>query len=197
LSETLLKIQETFRKRTDVYKTIDLKIAAIKLDDKYYNCRSVALFSYEKDVKQIETMVETTNFVMFSLKLDAKTFFDTLLEITQTGKLSYHNKTILFTDNLDKPSVTPTFRDYVSGNSERSKDRLGIDWPIDYFLCEWHNNILQNELTNRKRIADKQVQCHDPPFESVVDTIQSLMNVERWDTALNGSHLLASARASW
>jgi hypothetical protein len=143
-----------------------------------------------KDTQQMETLVETTNFAIFSLKQNAKTFFDMLLGIIKTGKLSYHNKTVLFTDNLDKPSVTPSFKEYVSGNSERSKDLLGIDWPVDYFLYEWHNNTLQNELTNRKRIADKQVHCHDPPFESVVDAIQSLMYVERWDTALNRSHLL-------
>ena len=190
MSENIIKLQDIFKIRRKIYKTVDLRIAAFKHDNNLYNCRSVALFSHKKDTTKLKKLVETKNFTIFSLQTNAQSFIDTLLKTIKTGKFRYHNETVLYTDNFNQSNVNLEYRDYVSGNGEKAKERLGIDWPIDYFIYEWRNNALQNKLSKLRNIIERQIQCHDPPYENMVEAIQSLLNVERWNTTLDNSRFL-------
>jgi len=177
-------IKETLDRRRDLYESVNLKIAALKVDGKWYNRRASALFSPEIVSNEVARIVDVENFAVFSNLADVQSVLRDLLDIATTGQFVCGGERIHFTNIDDRRSANVVYDDYHSRGSRQSVE-FGIDWPADFFRCEWQ---YQNENVGIQRIADNQIRCHNPPYEDVREAILSTVHAYK-DMCSSGSIL--------
>ena len=180
LSIDTSRIDELFQRIGVFYKSVDLRIAAIYQNKQWYNCRSVVLFSHSQfqDSSQ-SVMVNTENFGIFRFSVKAEDMMNVLKETLATGRLCIADYTFIFGGKND-PLPLLTYEGWVSRNSERSRERFGIEWPADYFKWDL-NHELSNSLSSIFDEIDTKVKCLDPPYESVYDLVRSSMKIPLYD----------------
>jgi len=182
LLKGLNEIEETLGRQRDLYKSVDLKIAALKVDGKWYNRRTSALFSPEIVSNEVARIVEVEDFAVFSNLADVRSVWGDLLDVATNGQFVCDGETIHFTNIDDKRSANVVY-DYYYSRSSRKSVEFGIDWPADFFKCEWHLNE-----RGIQRIADNQIRCHNPPYEDVREAIHSTVHACK-DLCSSGSIL--------
>ena len=153
---------DIFKKRRKFYKSIDVRIAAINVEDSWYNVRTRVLLSSEKATKLIERKINVGNFMILFENISADNF-PTLLETINRDEVKVDGVKINF---FDGKSHELSFDNWYRKSSERAKERLGIDWPLDVFTWKVSHKF-QNEATRLLEDVSLRLNCYDPPYEDV------------------------------
>jgi hypothetical protein len=166
---------EIFQERKKFYKSIDLKIAAVKCDDSWYNIRTKIFLSATEPPGLFEKRVNVEDFTVIHERLRADEFIRLLQEIN-TGILNIDNLKInFFTDPVPALNV----QDHYRGNSLESKERWNVEWPVDLYAWE-QSHILQNKLRDIFKAIDMQLKCFNPPFRDVEEAVIDLLSLPKY-----------------
>src|SRR3990172_7249232 len=166
---------EIFKERQEFYKTVDIRTAAVKYDNSWYNIRTRILLSADEIPEFCEKKIDVEDFVLIHERLKADEF-SSLQQKINTGQMGMDNLTInFFTDPVPPLNV----QDYYRGNSLESKERWNLDWPVDMY--EWEQtHKLQNQLSDIFKVTDIQLQRFDPPFKDVEEAIIDLLDLPKY-----------------
>jgi hypothetical protein len=117
---------EIFNNRRRFYKSIDVRISAVKQEDSWYNVRTRILLSCEKTTDVIERKIDVGNFMILFENISADNF-PTLLETIDRDAMEVDGTKIKFF--ADQPHDL-SLEDWYRKNSDRAIERWGIDWRL-------------------------------------------------------------------
>lgn len=163
---------DIFKERRMFYKSVDLKVAAVRYQDSWYNIRTKILLLPTGASIIREKMVDVEDFMIIHKTLESNDFVKLLQDIEMDNLEIDDVKINFFTTT--KPPLMP--QDYCRGDSLKAKERWNIDWPVD--LYEWsQSHKLQNELQTIFREIDMRLRRFDPPYKNVEDAIIDLLSL--------------------
>lgn len=167
---------EIFKKRRKFYKSIDVRIAAINAEGSWYNVRTRVLLSCDKATGLIQRKIDVGNFMIIFENISADNF-PNLLETIDRDEVEVDGVRINFF--AGKPHQL-SFEDWYRKSSERAKERLGIDWPLDMF--RWRvGHKFQNELRHILEDVSLRLNCYDPPYEDVYKAVREFLGLHEWE----------------
>ena len=172
MAERLIKLEKIFRRRRNLYKSLDIVIAAVKHQDQWYNTRTKMLLSFDKAQEKSENVIDTGNFVVLHHVTRAGRFLKLLETINKNGCFTVNDLDVLFFDPQEHPRLD--YWDWLSADSEKAKEAWKIDWPLYFF--QWRSeHKLQNELNEIFKTVTPRLNCHDPPFESIFEAVRETL----------------------
>jgi len=178
LAERLEKLEEIFQRRENLYKSLDIKMAAAKLQDQWYNTRTKILLSFNEPEEKSQKVIDTGNFVVLHQVMRSGKFLDLLETINKNGCCKVNDFDIVFFDPQKHPYLE--YWDWLSADSEKAKEAWKIDWPLDFF--QWSSeHKLRNELDEIFKTITPMLNCHDPPFESVFEAVRETLALRGQD----------------
>jgi hypothetical protein len=166
---------EIFNKRGRFYKSVDVRIAAIKQEDSWYNVRTRILLSCDKATDVIERKIDVGNFMILFQNISADSF-PTLLETIDRDAVEVDRTKIkFFADQQHCLSL----EDWYRKNSDRAIERWGIDWPLDVFKWEVSHKF-QNDMSRILGDVSERLNCHDPPYEDVYRVVREFLGLHEY-----------------
>jgi hypothetical protein len=175
LAEALSKCLELFNNRREFYEKIDLRIAAVRRNQSWYNIRTKILLLAERASNIIEKTVDVENFVIIHQRLNSDEFANILKDIN-TGILEIEALKINFFAN-PIPSLHSQY--HYRGDGQRIKEMWNIKWPVDWY--EWEqSHPLQNELANIFEEIDLRLRRVDTPYRDVEEALIDLLNLPKY-----------------
>ena len=166
---------EIFKKRRKFYKSIDVRIAAINVEDSWYNVRTRVLLSCDKATGLIQRKINVGNFMILFENIGARNF-PTLLETIDRDELEVDGVKINF---FDEKQHRLSFEDWYRKNSERAKERWGIDWPLDVF--KWSvAHKLQNEMSRILNDVSLRLNTYYPPYQDVYKVVREFLRLHEY-----------------
>ena len=166
---------EIFKKRMKFYKSIDLRIAAIRYENSWYNVRTRILLSHIKPTGLTRRVIDVGNFVIFFESLSADKFPDLLKDIDHDAVEVEGVKLNFFAEvqhNL-------TFESWYDKSSERAKERWNINWPLSVF--KWSvQHKLQNEIFSIVENASLRLNTHDPAYENIYEVVREFLGLHEY-----------------
>ena len=166
---------EIFNKRRRFYKIIDVRIAAIKQEDSWYNVRTRILLSCDKPTDVIERKIDVGNFMILFENISADNFL-TLLEIIDRDEVKVDGAEIRFFAGQQHGL---SLEDWHRKNSERAIERWGIDWPLDVFTWEVSHKF-QNDMSRILEGVNERLNCHDPPYEDAYKVVREFLGLHEY-----------------
>lgn len=166
---------EIFNKRRRFYKSIDARIAAVKLEDSWYNVRTRILLSCDKATDVIERKIDVGNFMILFENISADNF-PTLLETIDRDAVEVDGTEIKFF--ADQPHDL-SLEDWFRKNSDRAIERWGIDWPLDVFKWEVGHKF-QNDMSRILESVSERLNCYDPPYENVYRVVREFLGLHEY-----------------
>lgn len=166
---------EIFNKRRKFYKSMDVRIAAIKQEDSWYNVRTRILLSCDKATDAIERKIDADNFMILFENISADNFH-TLLETIDRDALEVDRTKIKFF--VDQPHDL-SLEGWYRKNTDRAIERWGIDWPLDVFKWEVSHKF-QNEMSRILENVSERLNCYDPPYENVYRVVREFLGLHEY-----------------
>jgi hypothetical protein len=166
---------EIFNKRRRFYKSIDVRIAAIKQEDSWYNVRTRILLSCDKATDVIERKIDVGNFMILFQNISADSFPTVLETIDRDAVEVDRTKIKFFADQQHCLSL----EDWYRKNSDRAIERWGIDWPLDVFRWEVSHKF-QNDMSRILESVSERLNCHDPPYEDVYKVVREFLGLHEY-----------------
>jgi len=173
LDEGFKPVIEIYEKYRHFYESIDVKTSAARKDDCWYNVRTRILLNYNKKAETTKRLVDTGNFVIISKTIKAKKF-NQLIEKLSGEEVEIDGLEIRFLEKDTKPHLLFDRR-YV-GNSELSKERLGVDWStfaFHYAARFQLGSYYSDEITPR-------LKCHNPAYEDIFEAVNEVVGRIEW-----------------
>jgi len=166
---------DIFKKRRKFYKSIDVRIAAVNVKDSWYNVRTRVMLSCEKATGLVERKIDVGSFMILFENISADNF-PTLLETIDRDEVEVDGVKVNF---FEGKSHALSFEDWYLKSSERAKERLGIDWPLDVFRWRAQHNF-QSEVMRTLKDVSLRLNCHDPPYEDVYKAIREFLGLTEY-----------------
>jgi len=167
---------EIFKKRKKFYKSIDVRIAAIKWEDSWYNVRTRILLSYDKATNLVQRKIAVDDFMILFESISADNF-PTVLETIDRDEVQVDGIKINFF--AEKPH-TLSFEDWYRKSSERGNERWSIDWPLDLFKWEVDHKF-QNDMSRILKSVSFRLNCYDPPYEDVYKVVREFLGMHEYE----------------
>ena len=191
MTDALVECQELFKLRSDFYEAIDVKVAAVKNAQSWFNIRTKILPVTEKATIKNKIPIDTQNFRIIHDTLPPKEFF-TILNSISKGFLEIEGFRI---DFFSEPFPQLILEDYARGDSGRSRERWKINFPVDLF--EWRaTHKLHNQLAKIYKEIDMRLHCFDPPYDDITEAVRALLELPSYHFEKTQSEYYGNKRRS-
>jgi len=172
----ILKAIELYQKRRSFYRSVDIRIAAVNVENSWYNLRTKILLSYSETIDLIQRKIDVGDFVVFSGNIKADDFPTLLQNIDQDKFEVDGNKIDFFAGQNHDLSYDNWFR----ASSERSRERWNMEWPLDVFRWQVSHRF-QNEMFRILENISLKLNCHTPPYEDASKAIRELLELHEYE----------------
>ena len=172
MAQELSNCLELYEDRRDLYKIIDLKIAAIRHDQTWYNIRTRVLPLAKGVPDRCDKMIDLEDFVVLHQKLNSNQFAKLLQDI-ETNDFKIDGFKINFFNDQTPPL---RLQDHYRGDSLKARELWDIEWPVDPYYWELSHK-LTNQLTRIFDEIDKKLRCYDPPYKDIEEAIRDLLEL--------------------
>lgn len=175
MTERISECLELFSLRSDFYRGIDVKIAAVQSDKTWFSLRAKILPIAHKTPTENEMPIDLKGFRILHKRVPADKFSRLLTDI-ESGISEIGGMKINF---FSEPIPSLQRDDYCRGDSGKSKERWNIDWPLD--LYEWRSSTheLQKQLADIYKKVDMRLRCFDHPYKDIEEAILELLQLPK------------------
>jgi len=172
LAQELSKCLELYEDRRDLYKIIELTIAAVRHDQSWHNLRTRILPSAKGVSSRSGKIIDLEDFVILHQKLNPNRFAKLLQDIKNNDFKIDGFKINFFNDQ------TPPLRlqDHYRGDSLRARELWNIKWPVDWYDWEFRYKW-GDQLTKIFDEIDKKLRCYDPPYKDIEEATRDLLEL--------------------
>ena len=172
MAQELSKCLELYEDRRDLYKIIDLKIAAVRHGQSWHNIRTRILPSAKGVPSRSDKIIDLEDFVIMHQKLNPSRFAKLLQDIKTNDFKIDGFKINFFNDQT--PNLI--LEDHYRGDSLKARELWNIEWPVDWYNWE-SSHKLGNQLTKIFDEIDKKLRCYDPPYKDIEEATRELLEL--------------------
>lgn len=176
IMSTASEAVEVYSSRRELFRSIDIRIAAVKHEDVWYNLRAVVLLSCDKVTNVTQRVVDVDNFMILCENVSAESF-PALLDTIDRDEFEIDGiKIKFFAEQQHQLS-----RDwYLSRkSSDLAHEQWNMDWPLDGFRWEVSHK-LRNDISRILDNVSRRLRCNDPPYEDVYKAVREILGLQEY-----------------
>jgi hypothetical protein len=159
-------------KRCQYYRSIDVRIAAIKVGGRWNNLRAVFMLTSDKVAHDAKREIETEDFKVIRKEIPPTDLRHILTSIS-TGELTVQETTVVFRNNPDQSMPSLQHETYCSRSSRFALQRWGIPFPIDEFRMS-----TQHSFHDGFEKVSSQLQCYPTPYEDMFEAVNEALELQ-------------------